>query len=218
IARREDVSARQHSRDRNRREHELVRVSALRKTERALRVRRRAAARDRARAAPARAGSAVSQSDGRRRSRPAHRCLRRAIVRRQGHLLHRRACAKPDRKARRHVTAIPQEKLDTARPPDSPAAALPLEAHEGLAPVAVGATAVARLVSDPLPRTIARVAVPAVASTLLMTIFGTVDAFWVGTKIGAVGIAAVATSMFWIWLVISIAEMVGIGLTAVAAR
>ena len=116
------------------------------------------------------------------------------------------------------MTAISQEKLDIARPPDSPAAALPLEAHEGLAPVAVGATAVARLVSDPLPRTIARVAVPAVASTLLMTIFGTVDAFWVGTKIGAVGIAAVATSMFWIWLVISIAEMVSIGLTAVAAR
>ena len=116
------------------------------------------------------------------------------------------------------MTAIPQEKLDTARPPDSPAAALPLEAHEGLAPVAVGATAAARLVSDPLPRTIARVAVPAVASTLLMTIFGTVDAFWVGAKIGAVGIAAVATSMFWIWLVISIAEMVSIGLTAVAAR
>jgi len=51
-----------------------------------------------------------------------------------------------------------------------------------------------------------------------MTIFGTVDAFWVGTKIGPVGIAAVATSIFWVWLIISIAEMVSIGLTAVAAR
>jgi len=109
---------------------------------------------------------------------------------------------------------------DTTRPPDSRAAALPLEAHEGLAPVAVrdGGPAAARLVSDSLPRTIARVAIPAVASTLLMTIFGSVDAYWVGTKIGAVGIAAVATSIFWVWLVISIAEMVSVGLTAVAAR
>ena len=113
-----------------------------------------------------------------------------------------------------------QQERDTTRPPESRAAALPLEAHEGLATVAVreDGPAAARLVADPLPRTIARVAIPAVASTLLMTIFGSVDAYWVGTKIGAVGIAAVATSIFWIWLVISIAEMVSVGLTAIAAR
>jgi putative MATE family efflux protein len=117
------------------------------------------------------------------------------------------------------VTSVNQVQQDTARPPDSPAAALPLEPHEGLAPVAVrDIPAAARLVADPLPRTIARVAIPAVASTLLMTIFGSVDAFWVGTKIGAAGIAAVATSIFWIWLIISIAEMVSVGLTALAAR
>lgn len=109
---------------------------------------------------------------------------------------------------------------DTTRPPEFRAAALPLEPHEGLATVAVreDAAATARLVTDPLPRTIARIALPAVASTLLMTIFGTVDAFWVGSQIGPVGIAAVATSIFWIWLIISIAEMVSVGLTAVAAR
>lgn len=97
---------------------------------------------------------------------------------------------------------------------------MPLEPHEGLAPVAVreDAAGTALLVTGPLPRTIARVAIPAVASTLLMTIFGTVDAFWVGTQIGPAGIAAVATSIFWIWLIISIAEMVSVGLTAVAAR
>jgi putative MATE family efflux protein len=113
-----------------------------------------------------------------------------------------------------------EKQSDLTRPPESSAAALPLEPHEGLATVAVrdDAPATAKLVSDPLPRTIARVAFPAVASTLLMTIFGTVDAFWVGTRIGAVGIAAVATSIFWIWMTISLAEMVSIGLTAVAAR
>jgi putative MATE family efflux protein len=97
---------------------------------------------------------------------------------------------------------------------------LPFEPHEGLATVAVpdGARAAAQLVTEPLPRTIARIALPAVASTLLMTIFGTVDAYWVGTKIGPAGIAAVATSIFWIWLIIAVAEMVSIGLTSVAAR
>jgi putative MATE family efflux protein len=51
-----------------------------------------------------------------------------------------------------------------------------------------------------------------------MTLFGTVDAFWVGTKIGPAGIAAVATSIFWIWMMVAVAEMVSVGLTAVAAR
>jgi putative MATE family efflux protein len=109
---------------------------------------------------------------------------------------------------------------DATRPPESPAAALPLEPHEGLATVGVPADApsAARLVTDPLPRTVARMAGPAVASTLLMTVFGTVDAVWVGMKVGAAGIAAVATSLFWIWLIIALAEMVSVGLTAFAAR
>lgn len=110
--------------------------------------------------------------------------------------------------------------IDPPRPSDHPAAALPLEPHEGLAPVAVRTDepVPATLVSDALPRTVARVAVPAVASTLLMTLFGTVDAFWVGTKIGSAAIAAVATSIFWVWMIIAVAEMVSVGLTAVAAR
>jgi len=109
---------------------------------------------------------------------------------------------------------------DPARPPEDPAAALPLEPHEGLAPVAVrdDVPAAARLVTDSLARTVARTAIPAVASTLLMTLFATVDAFWVGKKIGSTAIAAVATSIFWIWLIVAIAEMASVGLTAVAAR
>ncbi len=108
---------------------------------------------------------------------------------------------------------------DLTRPSESPAAALPLEPHEGLATVGVQSeTRSAQLVSGPLARTVARMAGPAVASTLLMTVFGTVDAIWIGMKIGATGIAAVATSLFWVWLIIAIAEMVSVGLTALAAR
>ncbi len=96
---------------------------------------------------------------------------------------------------------------------------LPVEPHEGLAPVAVtGEWEAAHLVSDSLRGTILRVALPAVASSLLMTIFSSVDAFWVGTRIGAAGLAAVSTSLFWIWMIVSFAEMIGVGLTAVAAR
>jgi putative MATE family efflux protein len=74
------------------------------------------------------------------------------------------------------------------------------------------------LASGPLGATILRLAVPAVASMLLMTIFASVDAYWVGTKIGSAGLAAVTASVFWIWLIVSIAEMVSVGLTGVAAR
>src|SRR5262249_59304656 len=54
--------------------------------------------------------------------------------------------------------------------------------------------------------------------SLLMTLFSSVDAFWIGTRIGASGLAAASTSLFWIWMIVSLAEMVGIGLTAAAAR
>jgi putative MATE family efflux protein len=98
-------------------------------------------------------------------------------------------------------------------------ASLPVEPHEGLATVAVrGAGEAAHLVNDSLRATIVRIALPAVASSLLMTLFSSVDAFWVGTRVGAAGLAAVSTSLFWIWMIISLAEMVGVGLTAVAAR
>lgn len=96
---------------------------------------------------------------------------------------------------------------------------LPLDPHEGIAPVAVTSEwEAAQLVGGSLRRTILRIALPAVASSLLMTIFSSVDAFWVGTKIGAAGLAAVSTSLFWIWMIVSLAEMIGVGLTATAAR
>jgi putative MATE family efflux protein len=109
------------------------------------------------------------------------------------------------------------------RPPEhDSAAALPLEPRDGNPLYVTGEhiTLGGRrsLVTGALGATIVRLAVPAVASMLLMTIFASVDAFWVGTKIGSPGLAAVTASVFWIWLIVSIAEMVSVGLTAVAAR
>jgi len=88
---------------------------------------------------------------------------------------------------------------------------LPGEHPEADAPIGA-------LVSEPLPQTIRRVALPAIAANLLMTTFHTVDTFWIGRYLGADSLAAVTGSIFWIWLVISIGEMVSIGVDAIAAR
>jgi putative MATE family efflux protein len=118
--------------------------------------------------------------------------------------------------------SLPQRERDDTRPPgeDMPAAALPLDAHEGVPAIGVTGEHVAQaaLVHAPLSTTIVRVALPAVASALLMTLFTSVDAFWVGTRLGPTALAAVSTSVFWIWMLIALAEMVAVGLTAVAAR
>ncbi|HEU4631726.1 MAG TPA: MATE family efflux transporter [Gemmatimonadaceae bacterium] len=92
--------------------------------------------------------------------------------------------------------------------------------REGLAPVAVTAehAAVELVTAGDLPRAIRRIALPAVASNLLMTLFASVDAYWVGTRVGAAGLAAVSTAIFWVWMIVALAEMVGVGVTAVAAR
>lgn len=74
------------------------------------------------------------------------------------------------------------------------------------------------LVGEPLPQTIRRVALPAIAANLLMTTFHTVDTFWIGRYLGPDSLAAVTGSIFWIWLFISIGEMVSIGVDAIAAR
>ena len=94
-----------------------------------------------------------------------------------------------------------------------------MDAHDGVAAVGIAAPAqAAGILEGDLPHVILKVAIPAVASNLLMTIFATVDAFWVGTRVGPAALAAVSTSLFWIWVTVSIAEMVSVGLTAVAAR
>lgn len=99
-------------------------------------------------------------------------------------------------------------------------ASIVLDPHEeGVTSITVtGEWEAARLVRDPLPRTIARVGLPAVASMVLMTLFFTVDSLWIGRFLGATALAAATASVFWIWLIVSVAEMVSIGLTALAAR
>ncbi len=74
------------------------------------------------------------------------------------------------------------------------------------------------LVGEPLALTIRRVALPAVIANLLMTAFHNVDTFWIGRSLGADALAAVTGAIFWVWLVISIGEMVSIGLDAMVAR
>jgi putative MATE family efflux protein len=95
-----------------------------------------------------------------------------------------------------------------------------LEPHEeGATRLTVtGEWEVARLVQQPLGITIMRLGLPAVASTVLMTLFFTVDMLWIGRFLGPTALAATAASVFWIWLIISIAELVSIGLTSLAAR
>lgn len=95
-----------------------------------------------------------------------------------------------------------------------------LEPHEeGVAKLTVtGEWESARLVHQPLGLTILRLGLPAVASTVLMTLFFTVDMLWIGRFLGPIALAAVAASVFWIWLIISVAELVSIGLTSLASR
>jgi putative MATE family efflux protein len=106
------------------------------------------------------------------------------------------------------------------RPPEhTPAAALPIEVHEDRVPLVVTAEhEIPSLIGGSLTRTVLRVGLPAVASSFLMTLFFTVDSYWIGTRVGPQGLAAASTSIFWVWIVMSIGEMVSIGLTAVAAR
>ena len=109
--------------------------------------------------------------------------------------------------------------VPASRPPESPpAAALPLESGDGIPVVVTSERELQHILQDRLGRVVLRTALPAVGSTLLITLFAAFDTFWVGSYIGSSGLAAVTTSLFWIWLIVSIAEMVSIGLTAVAAR
>jgi putative MATE family efflux protein len=94
---------------------------------------------------------------------------------------------------------------------------LPIDERDG--GVAVSATGEhPTLVREPLRRLVWRVAAPAVASNLLMTTFLAADAFWIGRHVGATALAAVTASVFWVWMGIAVAEMISIGLTALASR
>jgi len=76
----------------------------------------------------------------------------------------------------------------------------------------------AEIVAGHLPTAIVRLAFPAVGATLLQLVFLLIDTFWVGRLLGPAALAAVSTAGFAVWMLAALAEMIGVGLTAVASR
>ena len=74
------------------------------------------------------------------------------------------------------------------------------------------------LTTGPLRPVILRLALPAVAMMACHFTFGLIDAMWVGRLIGPAALAAVSTAGFYVWILLSLGEMVEVGLIAVAAR
>jgi len=74
------------------------------------------------------------------------------------------------------------------------------------------------LTVGPLRSAILRLAVPAVAMMACHFCFNLIDSVWVGRLIGPAALAAVSTGGFYVWILLSLGEMVEVGLIAVAAR
>lgn len=74
------------------------------------------------------------------------------------------------------------------------------------------------LTVGPLRPVILKLAVPAVAMMACHFCFNLIDAVWVGRLIGPAALAAVSTAGFYVWVLLSLGEMVEVGLIAVAAR
>src|SRR5205809_5627817 len=74
------------------------------------------------------------------------------------------------------------------------------------------------LTVGPLRPVILNLAAPAVAMMACHFCFNLIDAIWVGRLIGPAALAAVSTAGFYVWVVLSLGEMVEVGLIAVAAR
>ncbi|MBA3553410.1 MAG: MATE family efflux transporter [Gemmatimonadales bacterium] len=74
------------------------------------------------------------------------------------------------------------------------------------------------ITSGPLRPAILRLALPAVGTTLFQVLFNVTDTFWVGRTLGSDALAAVSLASYSVWALVSVGELVGVGLTAVAAR
>jgi putative MATE family efflux protein len=74
------------------------------------------------------------------------------------------------------------------------------------------------LTVGPLRSAVLRLAVPAVAMMACHLSFNLIDSIWVGRLIGPAALAAVSTAGFYIWVLLSLGEMVEVGLIALAAR
>ncbi|PYO60458.1 MAG: hypothetical protein DMD70_08510, partial [Gemmatimonadetes bacterium] len=74
------------------------------------------------------------------------------------------------------------------------------------------------LTVGPLRPVILKLAAPAVSMMACHFCFNLIDAIWVGRLIGPAALAAVSTAGFYAWVLLSLGEMVEVGLIAVAAR
>src|SRR3989449_6319242 len=74
------------------------------------------------------------------------------------------------------------------------------------------------LTVGPLRPVILGLAAPAVAMMACHFSFDLIDAIWVGRLLGPAAVAAVSTAGFYVWVLLSLGEMVEVGLIAVAAR
>jgi len=74
------------------------------------------------------------------------------------------------------------------------------------------------LTVGPLRPVILKLAAPAVAMMACHFTFNLIDAIWVGRLIGPAALAAVSTAGFYVWVLLTLGEMVEVGLIAVAAR
>src|SRR5205085_898687 len=74
------------------------------------------------------------------------------------------------------------------------------------------------LTVGPLRPVILQLAAPAVAMMACHFCFNLIDSIWVGRLIGPAALAAVSTAGFYVWVLLSLGEMVEVGLIAVAAR
>ena len=77
---------------------------------------------------------------------------------------------------------------------------------------------VAGITEGPLRPAIFALAWPAVGTTLFQVLFNVTDTFWVGRTLGPAALAGVSVASYAVWIMTSIGELVGVGLTAVAAR
>ena len=75
-----------------------------------------------------------------------------------------------------------------------------------------------RLAAGDLRPTILRLAVPTVAMMAFNTGFNVIDSVWVGRLIGPAALAAVSTAGFTVWVMLNLAEMLDVGVVALAAR
>src|SRR5438445_2490720 len=111
----------------------------------------------------------------------------------------------------------------TARHAVAAGAKNPLVDPQAGAPVASGAMisttrTPGALTVGPLRPVILKLAAPAVAMMACHFCFNLIDSIWVGRLIGPAALAAVSTAGFYVWVLLSLGEMVEVGLIAVAAR